>query len=248
MAQIIENLYSPNFSPKKRNIKDVKYLIIHYTGMKKTSDAINRLINYKAEVSCHYFIKKNGEIIRMVPENFIAWHAGKSKWKKNSNLNKFSIGIELDNPGHDHGYQPFESKQIKSLIKLIKKLKTKYGIKSENVLGHSDIAPDRKKDPGEKFPWHLLAKNKLCLWPSLKSRTFKKLRNQKINKEEKTKFIKNIYKIGYCKIAKFNEKISTKYLIKAFQRRFRNELVNGNIDLECYLLSINLVNSKKNKY
>ena len=243
MAQKIENLYSPNFSPKKRNIKNIKYLIIHYTGMKKTSDAIKRLINYKSEVSCHYFIKKNGDIIRMVPDSYIAWHAGKSNWKKHNFLNKLSIGIELDNPGHDHGYQSFKSKQIKSLKKLIKKLKLKYKIKKENVLGHSDIAPERKKDPGEKFPWYLLAKNKLCIWPNLKLKNLKKFRNQKLNKEDKAKFIKNIYKIGYCKIAKMNEKKSNKYLTKAFQRRFRNELVDGNIDFECFLISKNLVNS-----
>ena len=243
MAQKIENLYSPNFSPKKRNIKNIKYLIIHYTGMKKTSDAIKRLINYKSEVSCHYFIKKNGDIIRMVPDSYIAWHAGKSNWKKNNFLNKLSIGIELDNPGHEHGYQPFKSKQIESLKRLIKKLKSKYKIKKENILGHSDIAPERKRDPGEKFPWYLLARTKLCLWPNLKSKNLKKFRNQKLNKEDKARFIKNIYKIGYCKIAKISEKKSTKYLTKAFQRRFRNELVDGNIDFECFLLSKNLVNS-----
>ena len=243
MAQIIENLYSPNFSPKKRNIKNIKYLIIHYTGMKKTSDAIKRLINYKSEVSCHYFLKKNGDTIRMVPDSYVAWHAGKSNWKKHNFLNKLSIGIELDNSGHVHGYQSFKSEQIKSLIKLLKKLKKKYKIKKENVLGHSDIAPERKKDPGEKFPWYLLARSKLCVWPNQKLRNLKKFRNQKINKEDKKKFIKNIYKVGYCKITKMNEKSSNKYLTKAFQRRFRNELVDGNIDFECYLISKNLVNS-----
>ena len=243
MAQKTENLYSPNFSPKKRNIKNIKYLIIHYTGMKKTSDAIKRLTNYESEVSCHYFIKKNGDIIRMVPDIYVAWHAGKSSWKKNNFLNKLSIGIELDNPGHDHDYQSFKLKQIKSLKRLIKKLKSKYKIKKENVLGHSDIAPERKKDPGEKFPWHLLAKNKLCLWPNLKLKNLEKFRNKKLNIEDKNRFIKNIYKIGYCKIAKMSEKSSIKYLTKAFQRRFRNELVNGIIDYECFLLSKNLVNN-----
>ena len=243
MAQKIENLYSPNFSPKKRNIRNIKYLIIHYTGMNKTLDAIKRLINYKSEVSCHYFIKKNGDIIRMVPDSYISWHAGKSKWKKHNFLNKLSLGIELDNPGHNHGYQPFKLKQIKSLKSLIKKLKSKYKIKKENVLGHSDIAPERKKDPGEKFPWHLLAKNKLCLWPDLKFKNLKRFRNKKLNNEDKNRFIKNIYKIGYCKIDKISEKKSTEYLTKAFQRRFRNELVDGNIDFECFLLSKNLVNS-----
>jgi len=242
MAQKIENLYSPNFSSKKRNIKNIKYLIIHYTGMKKTSDAIKKLINFKSKVSCHYFIKKNGETIRMIPDSYVAWHAGKSNWKKHNFLNKLSIGIELDNPGHNHGYQTFKSEQIKSLIKLLKKLKTKYQIKKENVLGHSDIAPERKKDPGEKFPWYLLAKNKLCLWPDLKFKNLKKFRNKKLNNGDKNRFIKNIYKIGYCKIPKMSEKSSIKYLTKAFQRRFRNELVDGNIDFECFLLSKNLVN------
>jgi len=243
MARKLENLYSPNFSPKKRNIKNIKYLIIHYTGMKKTSDAIKRLTNYKSEVSCHYFIKKNGDLIRMVPDSYVAWHAGKSRWKNHNFLNKLSIGIELDNPGHDHGYQPFKLKQIKSLKRLIKKLKSKYKIKKENVLGHSDIAPERKKDPGEKFPWYLLARTKLCIWPNQKLKNLKKFRNQKLNKKDKTKFIKNIYKIGYCKIAKLSEKKSTKYLTKSFQRRFRNELIDGNIDFECFLLSKNLVKS-----
>ena len=243
MVQKIENLYSPNFSPKKRNIKNIKYLIIHYTGMKKTSDAIKRLINYKSEVSCHYFIKKNGDIIRMVPDSYVAWHAGKSNWKKHNFLNKLSIGIELDNPGHDYGYVPFKSKQIKSLKRLIKSLKSKYKIKKENVLGHSDIAPERKKDPGEKFPWYLLARTKLCIWPNQKIKNLEKFRNQNLNKEDKAKFIKNIYKIGYCKIVNMSEKSSNKYLTKAFQRRFRNELVDGNIDFECFLLSKNLVNS-----
>ena len=182
-------------------------------------------------------------MIRMVPDSYVAWHAGKSNWKKHNLLNKSSIGIELDNPGHDHGYQSFKLKQIKSLIKLLKKLKTKYQIKKENVLGHSDIAPERKKDPGEKFPWYLLARTKLCLWPNLKLKNLKKFRNQKLNKEDEAEFIKNIYKIGYCKIAKTNEKSSNKYLTKAFQRRFRNELVDGKIDFECFLLSKNLVKS-----
>ena len=242
MAQKIKNLYSPNFSPKKRNIKKIKYLIIHYTGMKKTSDAINRLADYKSEVSCHYFIKKNGDMIRMVPDSYIAWHAGKSKWKKHNSLNKLSLGIELDNPGHNHGYQPFQSKQIKSLKRLIKKLKSKYKIKKENVLGHSDIAPERKKDPGEKFPWYLLARTKLCIWPNQKIKNLEKFRNQNLNNEDKNRFIKNVYKIGYCKIPKMSKKSSIKYLTKAFQRRFRNDLVNGIIDYECFLLSKNLVN------
>ena len=242
MAIIKENIYSINFNQKKRLNNSIKFIIIHYTGIKNQSDAIKKLTNSKSKVSCHYFIKNNGEIIRIVPDNYTAWHAGKSSWKNYKLLNKNSIGIEIQNAGHDNGYADFKKKQINSLIILLKILKKKFNIDKKNILGHSDIAPERKKDPGEKFPWYLLAKNKLCLWSNLKLKNLKKFRNQKINEEDKVIFINNIYKIGYCKISKMNKKKSTLYLTKAFQRRFRNELVDGNIDYECFLLSKNLAN------
>tara|TARA_Y100000741_G_scaffold84226_1_gene61911 strand:- start:69 stop:566 length:498 start_codon:yes stop_codon:yes gene_type:complete len=152
--------YSPNFSTYRRNSKSIKYLIYHYTGMSSESKAINRLTDDRSKVSCHYFIKKNGSIILMVPELYEAWHAGKSNWKKDKSLNKKSIWIEISNKGHQFGYENYSKKQIKSLIKLSKYLINKYRIKKSNILGHSDIAFDRKKDPGEKFPWHYLYKKK----------------------------------------------------------------------------------------
>ncbi len=152
--------YSPNFSTYKRNIKSVKYLIYHYTGMRSESKAITRLTDDKSKVSCHYFIKKNGLIIIMVPGLYEAWHAGKSNWKKDKSLNKTSIGVEISNKGHNFGYENYSKKQIKSLIVLSKYLIKKYRIKKSNILGHSDIAFDRKKDPGEKFPWQYLSKKK----------------------------------------------------------------------------------------
>jgi N-acetylmuramoyl-L-alanine amidase len=123
--------------------------------------SINRLKNSKAKVSCHYLINRKGEITQMVKENKVAWHAGKSKWKNFNNLNDSSIGIELVNKGHEFGYQNFSKNQITSLISLCKFLKKRYMIKKENFLGHSDIAPLRKLDPGEKFPWKKLSKFKL---------------------------------------------------------------------------------------
>ena len=153
--------YSPNFNIKKRSFSKVKYLIFHYTGMKSEKGAIKRLTNNNTEVSCHYFIKRNGKIIKNVPDLYIAWHAGISSWKKDKFLNSSSIGIEISNPGHEYGYKDFSPSQIKSVISLSKKLKKKYKIKKENVLGHSDIAPLRKIDPGEKFPWKLLSKKKI---------------------------------------------------------------------------------------
>ena len=150
--------YSPNFNSKKRIAKQIKFIIFHYTGMKSESDALNRLTDIQSEVSCHYLIKNNGEIVKMVPDLYIAWHAGKSTWKNYKSLNQNSIGIEITNPGHEHGYKKFTLKQITSLLKLSKFLIKKYKINSKNILGHSDIAVLRKKDPGEKFPWEYLKK------------------------------------------------------------------------------------------
>ena len=145
--------YSPNFNHKKRNSKQVKFIIFHYTGMKNEYGALKRLTDIQSEVSCHYLIKNNGEIIEIVPDLYEAWHAGSSSWKNYKSLNKNSIGIELTNPGHVFGYKGFSKKQITSLIELSKNLIKKYKIVPKNILGHSDIAPERKKDPGEKFPW-----------------------------------------------------------------------------------------------
>ena len=122
LLKIFQN-YSPNFSQKKRHINKIKFLIFHYTGMQKESDAIKKLTSLGSDVSCHYFIKKKGEILLMVPDSYIAWHAGKSKWKKFMNLNNNSIGIELTNKGHQFGYENFSLRQINSLIKICKNLK-----------------------------------------------------------------------------------------------------------------------------
>ena len=166
--------YSPNFNSIKRKTTEIKFLIFHYTGMKKESNAIKKLTSLGSDVSCHYFIKKNGETLLLVPDLYIAWHAGKSRWKHYKSLNKNSIGLEISNPGHDHNYKKFSKKQIQSIIKLSKILIKKYNIKSKNILGHSDISPERKKDPGEKFPWKELAKKGVGLWHSISIQKCKK--------------------------------------------------------------------------
>ena len=234
--------YSINFTPQKRSKKLIKFIIIHYTGMKKESDAIERLQNPKSKVSSHYLIKKNGEILNLIPDLYEAWHAGVSSWKNFRSLNKNSIGVEISNPGHQHGYRSFSSKQILSLQRLLKYLIKKYKINNKFVLGHSDISPNRKKDPGEKFPWKKLAKKNLGFWYKLDQKKIKRLRGQKLSKKmEKNKFIKNLYKFGYNKITGFKYQKSIKYLTLAFQRRFRQNLVDGNIDKECFLISKNLL-------
>ena len=234
--------YSINFDAHSRNKKQIKFIIIHYTGMRKQSEAIKRLCNSKSKVSSHYFIKNNGDVLNLVPDLYIAWHAGESLWKKYKSLNKYSIGIEINNPGHANRYNKFYSSQIKSLTKLLRILIKKYRIKKQNILGHSDISPNRKIDPGEKFPWKILAKQNLCHWHKLKESKVQKFRNQKISFFEQKKFIKNLNLIGYSNELKKKSKVYNAKLIMAFQRKFRQGLINGKIDLECFLISKSLIN------
>lgn len=237
--------YSPNFDPKKRKTNQIKFLIFHYTGMKTEKAAIDRLTDIKSRVSAHYLIKQNGEIITLVPDLYTAWHAGKSVWKNYSSLNKDSIGIEIVNPGHDINYKQFSKIQLAALVRLSKFLIKKYRINLKNILGHSDIAPERKKDPGEKFPWKLLSKKKIGYWHNLNQNELIKNRNLKTSSKEKNLFLTNLFKIGYQKKFLYNSnfnRISFDQIIsKAFQRRFRPEIINGKIDQECLLISQNLV-------
>jgi len=227
--------YSPNFSSITRNKKNIKFLVFHYTGMKSEKSAILKLLDDKSKVSAHYFIKRNGKIILMVPNSYIAWHAGKSKWKNYNFLNKHSIGIEISNKGHENSYQTFSKKQIYSIIRLSKILIKKYKIKRSNILGHSDIAYNRKKDPGEKFPWKLLSKKKVGVWHNLSQKKLIKLRNVYINNIEEKQLFRCLGKFGYF-VNKIS-KIQKKKLLLAFQRRFRNALVSGKPDKECLLIA-----------
>ena len=237
--------YSPNFNIKKRSTKQIKFIIFHYTGMKKESEAISRLTDIQSEVSCHYLIKNNGEIVKMVPDLYIAWHAGESSWKNYKSLNQNSIGIEITNPGHEYGYKNFTKKQITALLKLSKFLIKKYKISPKNILGHSDIAVLRKKDPGEKFPWKYLSKNRIGIWHTLNKQDLIKNRKLKISKIEESIFFRSLFKIGYSKEYP-KDKDKNKYLrelTKNFQRRFRQELIDGNMDQECLIISKNLIKS-----
>jgi len=239
----ITNNYSPNFSLPKRNSKGIKFIVIHYTGMNNETAAIKRLCNENKKVSAHYFIKNNGEIINMVPDLYEAWHAGKSRWNNNNSLNKNSIGIEIHNPGHTHNYKNFTINQFNSLKFLLKKLIRKYKVKTKNILGHSDIAPERKKDPGEKFPWKKLSKFNLAIWHNLNEAELKKERKKRLNKNYEKKFLKNLFKIGYKKVEKSSANSNKRYITTAFQRRFRQSLINGIPDKECFLISKNLLKS-----
>ena len=238
----ISNFYSSNFNREKRSNNSIKIITIHYTGMQSERESIIRLCNPKSKVSSHFVIGQNGKIYRLVQDNQIAWHAGKSCWGKYKNLNKYSIGIELVNKGHQFGYTNFKKKQLSSLIKICKILIKKYKIKKRNVVGHSDIAPLRKIDPGEKFPWEQLAYNNIGTWYRCKPSLLRKYRNIKIlKKRDKIKFIKNLNKIGYCVSTK-KKPFLTK-ILKAFQRHYRQELIDGRVDKECLIIAQKL--SKK---
>lgn len=145
-------------------------LLLHYTGMRTAEEALERLCDPSSEVSAHYLIEESGEIHSLVPENRRAWHAGKSYWAGETDINSASIGIEIVNPGHEFGYRAFPEHQIVSLIRLAKGILKRYGIPPARVLGHSDVAPGRKTDPGELFPWERLAREGVGLWPEPEER------------------------------------------------------------------------------
>ena len=231
---------SPNYSLKKRAKKDIKFIIIHYTGMQSEIESIKRLKNIRSKVSCHYLINKRGRVTQMVKDNKVAWHAGKSKWQRFKNLNENSIGIELVNKGHEFGYENFSKIQIKNLINLCKNLKRKYIIKTENILGHSDIAPLRKLDPGEKFPWKKLSKYNLGYWPN-NNKNFKLSSKKKIE----NLFFQNLYKIGYRYFKIKKRTNADKFIITSFQNRYLPQNITGKIDLKTLKISHFLANKLK---
>ena len=224
--------FSPNHSSKKRLKSQIKFVIIHYTGMQSEIESIKRLKNSKSKVSCHYLINRKGEVTQMIKDKHIAWHAGKSRWKKLINLNNNSLGIELVNKGHQFGYQNFSQKQIISLINLCKNLKKKYYIKNENFLGHSDIAPLRKTDPGEKFPWKKLSTYNLGKWYKENKGKFET--NPKLIE---VLFFKNLQKLGYRYFNIHRRSFRDKKIVKSFQKHYLPNNVTGKIDQKTYKIS-----------
>jgi len=223
---------SPNFS---KRIKKIKYVIIHYTGTKSVSEALNIFKNKTSQVSCHWLITKKGKLYKIVDEKYVAWHAGVSFWKNEKMLNESSIGIELDNVGHGKGYTLFPDEQIKVLELLLGRIINRHNVKKENILAHSDIAPNRKLDPGELFNWHRLAKKNLAYYPVIKNCSNKNIFFKLGDNNSKIRLIKTkLNSIGY-KCSKNNKfDIYLKLVIEAFQRRFLPEKINGIIDKKVY--------------
>jgi N-acetylmuramoyl-L-alanine amidase len=214
---------SPNFDERTL---PVTMLVLHYTGMIDGASAIARLTDPAAKVSAHYLVAEDGQVLRLVDESKRAWHAGKSWWRGITDVNSASIGIEIVNPGHEFGYRPFPDAQIDALIPLVADIVGRFGITRGNVVGHSDIAPPRKQDPGELFPWARLAKLRLAL-----PRPTKNLMDPHWSDAG---FLLALERFGY-------EVTNPLAAVVAFQRRFRPELIDGTIDGECRAILLALL-------
>lgn len=209
------DLPSPNFDERAA---PVSMIVLHYTGMVDADAALARLTDPQAKVSAHYLVDEDGRLVNLVPEDKRAWHAGRSHWRGITDINSASIGIEIVNPGHDHGYRPFPDAQIEALIPLVADIKDRHAITRGNIVGHSDIAPTRKRDPGELFPWGRLARLRLAL-P-------RPTRNLLDPEWSDAGFLLALERFGY-------EVADPLAAVVAFQRRFRPELIDGEIDGEC---------------
>ena len=214
---------SPNFNERDQ---PVSIAVLHYTGMQSGEAALERLRDPEAGVSCHYLIMEDGQVVRMVPEEKRAWHAGRSWWRGIRNVNGASIGIEIVNPGHEYGYRPFTREQMESLVPLLAGIVRRHQIPRANVVGHSDVAPARKQDPGELFDWALLAKHRLAV-----SRPTKGLMDPHWTDGG---FLLALERYGY-------DVADPKAAVRAFQRRFRPELVDGEIEGECRAILLSLL-------
>jgi N-acetylmuramoyl-L-alanine amidase len=204
---------SPNFNDRAAPIS---MLVMHYTEMKPIETALERLTDPEAQVSAHYLISEEGEVTQLVSEDKRAWHAGQSYWRGHKDVNSASIGIELDHPGHANGYREFASAQFEALVPLVARIVKQYDIPRANVVGHSDVAPARKVDPGELFPWDRLAEYGLCL-PKPKSLEY----GDPFHNDGA--FMLALERFGY-------DITDGDKAVEAFQRRWRPELIDGQID------------------
>lgn len=221
---------SPNFGPRKADAA-IQYIVLHYTGMPDSAAALNWLCNKKSYVSSHYFIYENGRVVQLVNEDKRAWHAGESYWQGLTDLNSYSIGIEIANPGHEFGYIPFPDEQIAAVIRLCKEICVRRNILPGDIVAHSDIAPDRKQDPGELFPWDKLFAANVGLWVEPEKITEDDMGNHFDNEKGKQEIISLLQQYGFnCSFAATNQAQLENFVV-AFQRHHRPERVDGIADL-----------------
>jgi N-acetylmuramoyl-L-alanine amidase len=215
------DLPSPNFDDRPAGMP-VDILLLHYTGMESADAAINRLRDPAARVSSHYVIDEDGSILRLVPEGKRAWHAGVSYWAGSRDINARSIGIEIVNPGHEFGYRPFPEIQMKAVAALSQQIIAQHGIPARRVIGHSDVAPLRKQDPGELFDWQGLAAQGVGLWPMPQPVTW-----------TEAAFLAALQQYGYDidGPAGSNPETARHAAVLAFQRHFAPQRLDGRIDM-----------------
>ena len=213
---------SPNHEPRPEGAL-VDMLVLHYTGMKTGAEALERLCDPAAKVSAHYLIAENGDVHSLVAEDRRAWHAGVACWRGHADVNSRSIGIELVNPGHEFGYRPFPEDQMAALVDLARDIVARHRIPAINVVGHSDVAPERKTDPGELFDWGRLAQAGIGVWP-FQHGGHGDWPPAKAGPET---FRAKLDRIGYCVDG---TELAT--VLTAFQRRFRPARIDGAMDEE----------------
>ena len=213
---ILHNFKSKNFDSRKYKIQ---FIVLHYTETKNLEKAIDLLTSKKRKVSCHFVVDTDGQIYNLVSESKRAWHAGESSWKGLQDMNSRSIGIEIVNPG-EKKLKNYPKVQINQLINLIHFLEEKFNIPFYNILGHSDIAPHRKIDPGKHFPWKELHKKKIGLWVEINQ-----IITRSLSEKESNEFLQNLYKIGYQYPKQNNLKTNSEMIINAFHRHFVPKLV-----------------------
>ena len=217
---------SPHFNERTLPLDSI---ILHYTDMPTADEALAWLCHPTSQVSAHYLIDEAGKTYQLVEDEKRAWHAGESFWQGCTNINSCSLGIELSNPGHSHGYQPFPEPQIEALLQLCEQLRARWDIPKHRILGHSDIAPRRKQDPGHLFPWEKLAKEGLGLWPSA---------SYPVIASNDNPVEKSLATIGY-------ETVSLPHTIRAFKRHFQPHQGDDRVDEETHFLIQGLLDNLK---
>ena len=205
-------------------------ILLHYTGMSTADEALKRLCDPASDVSSHYLVFEDGEIAQLVPEDRRAWHAGAGSWAGEGDINSCSIGIEIVNPGHDGGLPPFPDRQIEAVIALCRAVIDHWGIVPERVLGHSDIAPARKQDPGERFPWRRLSEAGIGHWvePALSSAHVRLGPGDTGDDVAALQDALAFYGYGLAATGHYDH--DTEQVVTAFQRHFRQDLVDGVVD------------------
>lgn len=227
-SEIIERP-SPNFDARPDG-KAPDMLILHYTGMESAEESLARLVDPVAEVSSHYLIDEEGRMYRLVDEEMRAWHAGVAHWAGEDDINGCSIGIELQNPGHEFGYREFPEAQMQALATLAQDIMARHNIPAHRVLGHSDVAPGRKQDPGELFDWPWLAGQGIGLWSGVGLISDEEIMTS--DKSAVTAFQKSFCEFGYGVPVSGEYCAETRAVVSAFQRHWRPKVVTGEIDRE----------------